>query len=140
MKKKILLMAALIAGFGAVNAQEGLQLGLRAGYSFPTTGSAPGADISATEQTVITGTLGSAIPVTLEGRYMFNENVGVQLDATYSIGVFKDFYLQDANTGQEVKTKAKSDQFRLAPQLVLKANSLYTRLGFVLPLAGSTTI
>lgn len=147
MKKKILLAAALFAGLGAVQAQEGLQLGLRAGFAFPT----PGNVFSETYQNVTTdasgnvttevskGTLGTAIPITLEGRYMFSENVGIQLDLTYSIGLNKEIATNKA-PGVDVVVKGKSDQFKLAPQLVVKSNDVYSRLGVLFPVAGSTTI
>jgi hypothetical protein len=147
MKKKILLVAALFAGLGAVQAQEGLQLGLRAGYSFPTPGNVFSdsyqnvtKDASGNVTTEVSkGTLGTAIPLTLEGRYMFNENVGVQLDLTYSLGVNKEIATNKA-PGVDVVVKGKSDQFRLAPQLVVKSNNVYSRLGVLLPVAGSTTV
>lgn len=145
MKRKSLLIALLFLGVGVAQAQSGIQVGLRAGYAFPSPGNVIGQmDVdqangnSSTE--VINGTIGTAIPITVEGRFMFTEHIGAQLDLTYSKGVAKDVYTyEDESSDNQTTVSVYSDQFRLSPQAVLFVDGFYTRVGFVIPVAGKTT-
>ncbi len=153
MKKSIITGVALLALSSAFG--QGMSLGFKTGFNFPMAGhemgsyreitSVNGTDTKDDEK-VIYGTNGQGIPLTLDFRYMFNEHVGIQVDATYLLGMKKlmDYEKRDITAGpatyySESTTKVSTQQFRLAPQLVIKADKLYARSGIVLPLFGSTT-
>lgn len=137
MKKRILLVAALMAGFGAVKAQEGFQLGLSSGFAFHATNEAIGTSETDDSESVVYGTFGQGIPVNLEMAYFFNENVGIELDATYLLGT-SVLNEEVKMTGMSSELTSKTQQFRLSPMLVLKTNGLYTKAGLVVPLSGKT--
>lgn len=137
MKKKVLLLAA--AAMLSVGASAQLSLGLKAGYAFPSHGLDLGTSVDGNETTTLYGTNGKGIPVSAEVAYFFNDNIGIQLDASFLIGT-EMTHDEVLTAGFEERTYTKTNQFRLSPQLVLKADmGLYSRIGMVLPLMGKTT-
>ena len=137
MKKKMVLFSAMVLLSAGASAQ--FSVGLKGGYAFPSHGSALGTSTKDSTITTIYGTYGQGIPVSLELRYLFNEYIGIQLDATYLIGT-KVINNEVLTTGLEAETSTITNQFRLTPQLVIQTPfGVYTRVGAVLPVAGKTT-
>ncbi len=152
MKKSIITGVALLALSSAFG--QGMSLGFKTGFNFPMAGHEMGSYREVTkdavmqntkdDEKVIYGTNGQGIPLTLDFRYMFNEHVGIQVDATYLLGMKKLMDYQKTTYANGVESvqesKVVTQQFRLAPQLVIKADKLYARSGIVLPLFGSTSV
>jgi len=137
MKKGLFLVATTLLLATGASAQ--LTLGFKAGLALPSHSADLGTTWDGTSTTTNYGTFGKGIPVSLEAAYFFNENIGVQLDATYLLGLS---VTANENTvaGSVAKDYSKTTQFRLSPQLVIKTEmGLYTRAGLVLPLLGKTT-
>lgn len=151
--KKSIFTIVVVLSMGTVFGQ-GLSLGFKTGFNFPMSGQEVGTHREVVtingvdtqdDEKVVYGTFGQGIPLTLDARYMFNENIGIQLDLTYLIGVNKmiDYEKRDITTpigtfNSETKGKVSTQQFRLSPQLVIKAKGVYARAGLALPLFGST--
>lgn len=137
MKKLFVLVPAALFMLTTASAQ--FSIGVKSGYAFPSHGNELGYKVNGTEVTTLYGTYGTGVPVSLELRYLFNEYLGVQLDASYLFGS-KVINSEDVTPGSESKTTTVTRQFRLTPQLVVQTPfGLYTRVGAVLPLAGETT-
>jgi len=137
MKKKVLLLAA--AAMLSVGASAQLTIGVKAGYAFPSHGLNLGTSVDGNETTTLYGTNGKGIPVSAEVAYFFNDNIGIQLDASFLIGT-EMTHDEVLTAGLEERTYTKTNQLRLSPQLVLKTDlGIYGRLGMVLPVMGKTT-
>ncbi len=137
MKKGLFLVATTLLLATGASAQ--LTLGFKAGLALPSHSADLGTTTDGVSTTTNYGTLGKGIPVSLEAAYFFNDNIGIQLDATYLIGL-NVTHNENTFAGNEAKTYSKTMQFRLSPQLVIKTDmGLYTRAGLVLPLLGKTT-
>ncbi len=134
-QRKLLVAAALLT---TVTASAQLSVGVKVGYAMPV-GAELGTRVDGNTTTTIYGSYGAGIPASLELGYMFNENFGVQLDATYLMGT-KVTTNEDVTSGSESKTTSVTSQFRLSPQFVVKAPfGIYSRFGAALPIAGHTT-
>lgn len=138
MKRKILIVSAVVLSTFGASAQ--FSVGLKSGYAFPAGTNLLGYEQNGTTTTSLYGTSGQGVPVSLELRYMFNESIGVQLDASFLAGS-EIVSSEDKTPGSESKTSSVSQQIRLTPQLVLQTPSgFYGRFGAVLPIGGSTTV
>ena len=132
----MILSAVMLSTFGA-SAQ--FSVGLKSGYALPAGTNTLVYEDNGTTTTTIYGTYGQGVPVSLELRYMFNESIGIQMDASYLLGS-EIISSEDKTPGSERKTSSVTKQFRLTPQLVLQSSTgLYTRFGAVLPVGGNTT-
>ncbi|NOQ72597.1 MAG: hypothetical protein GQ574_11375 [Crocinitomix sp.] len=136
MKRKVLLLAAAVMLSTGLSAQ--FQVGLKGGYALGASQAPLGATINGDQTTTIYGTNGQGIPFGVEFRYLFGDNFGIQLDATYLLGSdITNFEVLDA--GWEQSTVTKSSQFRIAPTLVFKTGfGIYSRFGALIPLTGKT--
>ncbi len=137
MKKGFLLVATSLLLATGASAQ--LTLGFKAGLALPSTTMALGTSTDGTTTTTNYGTFGKGIPVSLEAAFFLNDNIGIQLDASYLIGLN---VTSNTNTtaGIDLDEYYKTMQFRLSPQLVVKTDmGLFMRAGLVMPLMGQTT-
>ncbi len=138
MKKGLFLVATTLLLATGASAQ--LTLGFKAGLALPSSSSTLGTSTDGVTTTTNYGTLGKGIPVSLEAAYFFNENIGIQLDATYLIGL--DVTMgEDTQAGSIYDLYARTMQLRLSPQLVVKTDmGIYMRAGVVMPIMGKTTV
>ncbi len=138
MKKGLFLVATTLLLATGASAQ--LTLGFKAGLALPSSSTTIGTTYDGTTTTSNYGSLGKGIPVSLEAAYFFNENIGIQLDATYLIGL-EVTHNESTDPADLSRDYSKTMQFRLSPQLVLKTDmGLYMRTGIVMPVLGKTTL
>jgi hypothetical protein len=137
MKRKVLLFA--LAAMFSTGASAQFKIGLKGGYALGATQAPIGYSYSGDNVTTIYGTYGQGIPFGLEFIYLFGDNFGLQLDASYLLG--SDVVNSEVLTaGFEQSTITKTTQFRVAPALVFKSDlGIYSRFGAVIPLVGKTT-
>ena len=169
MKKIVFSAAVLMASFGA-SAQGfygDLSIGYGLGFPNSVLGTSAHTDATTTgpmftptgavkTEKNLQGTIGAGLNITLAPGYMFNEHIGAELGLNYFMG---GNTLMQEGTSTHTNTTvgwnaiewdngsgyAKSSQFRLIPTIVLSTGtesklSGYTKLGLILPVAGSTTI
>lgn len=136
MKRKIFLLAAAVMLSTGLSAQ--FQVGLKGGYAMGATKAPLGTSIDGDKYTTIYGTFGQGIPFGVEFRYLFGDNFGLQLDATYLLGSdVTNFELLDAGIEQSATTK--TTQFRIAPTMIFKTGfGIYSKFGAIIPLTGKT--
>lgn len=142
--KKGLLAGMLLFAAGSAFGQ-GAYAGLHLGYGFGLPNEQLGStvDINASgagTESVIYGTYGGGFNTSLNVGYMFNEHVGAELGLNYLMGnkVTQDEVNWDTFSSTTV---TQSSQFRVNPSLVITSGgkvAAYGKLGFVIPVAGST--
>ena len=136
MKKNLFLILA-IAFATTMSAQFYAGLGL--GYGFGASKRANGVEYSGTNNSVETniyGSYGQGLNIAPKLGFMFNENIGFELGASYLIGA-----KQTITKSQDRLEEASSSGLRLSPQLVLKLeNGFYSRFGMIIPVMGQTII
>ncbi|MDB4835042.1 hypothetical protein OAH12_00480 [Cyclobacteriaceae bacterium] len=146
MKKIFITVAAALlssVSFGQSNYlsfQGGYHLGYPADNLTSSSISYAGTKVSADGSTeAIFGTLGKGVPLSLAFGHMFNENIGVELGASYLFG--SNVLLgEDLSGGNVSRAEASTSQFRLSPQLVGKYKGFYSKIGFIIPVFGKTTL
>lgn len=145
--KKIIIALGLglstIFGFSQSNyisLQGGYHLGLPHDNLNSSSISYAGSSISAdgTQESRF-GTLGKGVPVNLAVGHMFNDFLGVELGFNYLFGSNVLLGEDDFNY-DEATANARTSQFRFAPQLVLMHKGLYSKVGFMIPVTGKTTL
>lgn len=143
MKKGFLAGMLLFAAGSAFG--QGAYAGLHLGYGFGLPNEQLGTTTNvnssgAGTESVIYGTYGGGFNSSLNVGYMFNEHVGAELGLNYLMG---NKVTQDEFTFGDFSstTVTQSNQFRVNPSLVITNGgkvAAYGKLGFVIPVAGST--
>ena len=131
--KKLLLLLLVLTTSGA-SAQ--FYAGISAGYAIGANKRVNGTEYTSNSKKTIYGSYGEGFNGTLKLGYMFSEHYGVELGTSYLIGAS-----QTIEQSSTVFEDAKSSGLRLAPQFVMKMdNGIYSRLGMIVPVMGSTII
>ena len=133
--KKLLFIALFAFVFTNINAQ--FYSGLSFGYGIDANKSALGTETSDDgAETQLYGSFGEGFNITGKFGYMLTEHVGLELGVNYLIGATQTLYKANGNLKE-----GYSNALVMIPQLVLKTKvGLYSRLGFVVPVVGKTTI
>ncbi|MEN8250209.1 MAG: hypothetical protein ABFS32_14850 [Bacteroidota bacterium] len=132
--KRGLLLVAVIFISGSLSAQ--VYTGINIGYGMGATKDVIGLEVDGTTGTNVYGSLGAGINIGARLGYMFNENLGFELGASYLMGSKQTLYSDGTETYE-----AKSSNLRIAPALVtILDNGLYTRTGLIVPVMGSTIV
>ena len=110
-----------------------------------------GNDINEFSQQSSTGSRGAGFTTAFSLGYMFNKNIGVEMEISYLRSTTREDARLDVDTSQNQDTRYFAEQysytsmFRLAPMLVIQADGNskfqpYAKLGILMPFAGSTNI
>ncbi|NOQ72598.1 MAG: hypothetical protein GQ574_11380 [Crocinitomix sp.] len=135
MKRKLLFLAATLMLSTGLSAQ--FQIGLKGGYALGAAQSRLGYSYNNDQITAIYGTYGEGIPFGVEFRYLFGENFGLQLDASYLLGN-EITNSENLYEGSEESIVTKTTQFRIATTVVFKTEiGIYSKLGALIPVSGS---
>lgn len=139
--KKIILPILAVCTLGTATAQ--FNIGVSAGYGIGSPKEVLGTHVNTTASTTknIYGTLGNGIQVNVTPGYMFGDYIGVELGLNGFFGSKTTIAHTETALG-EAKTVRYSNQFRIAPALVVKTGgekiSGYARGGLLIPVLGVT--
>lgn len=134
MKKNLLLIVAL---FVATSMSAQFYAGLGLGYGLGASKRVLGTEVSGTNNVIEKnnyGSYGQGMNTTLKLGFMFNDNMGIEFDASYLLGA-----TQTIDKSTDYLMEAKSNGLRIMPQLVYKLdNGFYGRFGMIIPVMGKT--
>jgi opacity protein-like surface antigen len=138
--KKALFTGVALLTLATASAQN-VYLNVSAGYGLPFPGERLGTSTTTTSSENIYGTLGPGLNLGITPGYFFTEHMGVELGLNYFMG--SEVEVQKTQTGAGTATAtAHSNQFRLAPALVLRTGNGdmygYAKAGLVIPAFGTT--
>lgn len=116
-------------GYGIGVAKEGYYTGLNQGVVTPSS------------QETVYASLGAGIPLGISGGYTLSNNLAMELDANFLIG--DKVRVADLSSTLKQTADAHTRQFQVSPNIVMSTGfdkkwSLYTKVGFVLPVGGKT--
>jgi hypothetical protein len=132
--RKALLFTLIIFTSGVLSAQ--VYLGLGMGYALGAGKRVNGYEIQGNVVDNIYGSYGKGVVPNLKLGLMFNDHLGVELNASFLIGASQTKLDSDTSF-----IEAKATGLRLLPQLVYRIDGgLYGRIGFILPLLGQTVV
>ena len=125
--------AKVRGGYGIGVAKEGYYIGLNQGIA------------TATSQEQVYASLGAGVPVGVSAGYYLTKNMGVELDFAYLIGDKVRVADYNIPTIAVQTADAYTRQYQVSPNVVMstgfdKTWSVYTKVGFVLPLGGATYV
>jgi outer membrane protein W len=133
MRKNLVFVFAI---FFATSMSAQFYAGLGFGYGMGASERANGTEVSGTKTMNIYGSYGNGLNGTLKLGYMLNDNLGVELGASYLMGM-----AQVKFKSETVTEEGKSSGMRIAPQLVYQLdNGMYSRFGLIVPLFGKTVV
>ncbi len=131
MKKNLFFIAALFVA-SSVSAQ--FYAGLSAGYALGADKQVLGVETTSTSDINLYGSFGNGMNINLKLGYNFTDNLGFELGANYLLGS-----TQTIEKDEDYLKEGKSSGLRLSPQLTFRLeNGLYSRMGLVVPVMGST--
>lgn len=145
MKKIVFLGVLSILSFSAFS-QGRMYVSFNTGYALSTTKDAIGTSSKTFSNgdfktANIYGSYGVGLPFTLRGGMKLNDNLAVELGASYLLGtkILKDEAIAPSS---ENKTEVTSSQIRVLPSLIFSGKNealhLYGRCGLILPVGGKS--
>ena len=142
MKKNLLFVLAI---FLATTMSAQLYVGAKLGYGLGANKYEAGTVMGDKTQSIEWGSMGQGLQIGGKVGYFFNDNIGFELGIDYFMSA--DGIIADVNVPTVVNinviqdVKAKSNQLRLLPQLVMKTDmGAYTRFGVIIPVMGKTVV
>ncbi len=146
--KKIILASLLLSSSFLAKSQEGPFVSFNTGVAFAATPDALGVTTVTTSSgdftnTNIYGTFGNGLQFSLRGGFKMSQNFGFELGVSYLSG-FNSTVRDATGPNSSDIIKAKSTQVNLKPGVLFETSNdaltLYSRMGFVLPVGGKTTV
>jgi opacity protein-like surface antigen len=145
MKKITTLFTAIVATIvgmsGNVNAQ-GLYVDVGAGYGFNLACQTLGVNESANSIETVKGSLGRGIIAGAGVGYMFNENIGAEINFNYLLGSKTTIKDETSTTGPADERTIKATMLRINPAVKFTFGERikpYAKFGVVVGVAGKTT-
>lgn len=148
---KTIAIALMVMGIGQSLSAQNFYLKARGGYGWGVAKDGYYVDLGQGKITAdgyqeqIYTSIGAGVPVGVSAGYYLNDNIGAEVDFTYLLGkkeTVTDYNIPSVAT-QNVQ--AYTRQYRIAPTIIMstghsKTFSVYTKVGFVLPVGGHTTV
>jgi len=144
MKKTNLLAAAFAATMisGGAFAQQ-FHVKENFGFFGSVSKDVTGTSTDGTQEKLMFGGLGGGVPLGISVTYMVNDNIGVDLGFSYLFGS-RTTMSEVTASGAEGSVVSRTRQARLSPSFVMSTGNgaeelaVYSKIGFVLPVAGKT--
>jgi len=148
---KTIAIAMMVMGIGQSLSAQNFYLKARGGYGWGVAKDGYYVDLGQGKVTAdgyqeqIYTSIGAGIPVGISAGYYLNDNIGAEVDFTYLIG--KTTTVTDYNVPNVVMQNIDvyTRQYRVAPTIIMstghsKKFSVYTKVGFVLPVGGYSVV
>ena len=148
---KTIAIALMVMGIGQSLSAQNFYLKARGGYGWGVAKDGYYVDLGQGKVTAdgyqeqIYTSIGAGIPVGISAGYYLNDNIGAEVDFTYLIG--KTVTVADYNVPNVIMQNIDvyTRQYRVSPTIIMstghsKTFSVYTKVGFVLPVGGYSMV
>lgn len=148
---KTIAIAMMVMGIGQSLSAQNFYLKARGGYGWGVSKDGYYVDLGQGKVTAdgyqeqIYTSIGAGIPVGISAGYYLNDNIGAEVDFTYLLG--NTVTVADYNVPNVIMQNIDvyTRQYRVAPTIIMstghsKTFSVYTKVGFVLPVGGYSMV
>jgi len=148
---KTIAIAMMVMGLGQSLSAQNFYLKARGGYGWGVSKDGYYVDLGQGKVTAdgyqeqIYTSIGAGIPVGISAGYYLNDNIGAEVDFTYLLG--NTVTVADYNVPNVIMQNIDvyTRQYRVAPTIIMstghsKTFSVYTKVGFVLPVGGYSMV